>query len=211
MKSRLRVVRRLLPALALLLLIPPAPATATVMKLMSIEELTMVSTDVVRGTVLGQTSRWTRDSEGILTYVDILIHERLKGIRPLPHVVQLVQSGGELDGRRMHVVGLPEFREGEELFLFLAPYSDDPTEADHVSLIGGKMGRLPVLPDPDGGEPFAVRDLAGVRLAEFEEDRGGSHTEVKPAPPRRMRLSEFRARVLAAGSVGRGAAHGGRP
>ncbi len=205
MRSCPRAVRRLLPALALLLLVIPAPASATVMKLLSIEELTMVSTDVVRGTVLGQTSRWTRDREGILTYVDILIHERLKGIRPLPHVVQLVQSGGELDGRRMQVVGLPEFREGEELFLFLAPYSNDPAEADRVSLIGGKMGRLSIVPDPDGGEPFAVRDLAGVKLAKFEEDRGGPRTEVKPAPPEpRMRLSTFRARVL-------GAAHGGRP
>jgi len=212
MKPRQRVPRRALLALAAVLLALPAPATATVMKQMSIEELAQASTDVVRGTVLGQVSRWTPDREGILTYVDILIHERLKGHRLLPPVVQLILPGGELAGPRMQVIGLPHFRDGEEAFVFLAPYSDDPAESDHVSLVGGKMGRLPIVPDPDGGEPFALRDLAGVEFAQFEEDRGGRRLSVKPAPLQEpMRLSDFRARVLAAGSPSGSTDEGGRP
>lgn len=214
MTSRLRAALLTLGALVAVLLLSAGSASSTVMRFMSLEELTSRSTDVVRGTVLGQSVRWTENREGILTYVDLLIHERLKGTRPIAQVVQLVQSGGELEGRRMRVVGLPEFQDGEEVVLFLAPYSNDPREADHVSLIGGRMGRLPVIPDPAGGESFVVRELSGLKFAEFEEERGESRLRVKPGPPdRAMRWSEFRARVVAAQSQStRGKAdRGGRP
>jgi hypothetical protein len=182
------------------------------MKYMSIEDLTRVSVDVVRGTVLAKESHWAEERKGIFTYVDLLIHERAKGSRPVPPVVRIVQPGGELDGSRMLVLGLPDFEVGEEVFVFVAPYSDDPAEADLVSLIGAKLGKFAVLPDPAGGEPQVIRELADVEFAVMEEEEGVSATTLKPArAERRMGINEFRRRVLAAGERPADAGRRARP
>ncbi len=196
-----RHVRHGLSALALgvVLCTLCAPAGATIMKYMTVEELARVSSEVVRGTVLGQTAHWTDDHQGILTIIDVAVHERLKGGRPINSVVQIVHSGGELGGTRMLVIGSPTYADGEEVFLFLAPYSDDPAENSHAVVIGGKMGKLPVVRDPDGGEPLVLRELNDLEFAEFIEDRGKAHMRLTPAPAeRRIPISEFRRRVLSA-------------
>ena len=187
--------------LAGLLLAPSSSVHATIMREMSVEELSTVSAHVVRGTVLGQVSRWSDDGKGILTYVDVAVHERVKGKRPLPDVIQIVQPGGELDGVRMAIVGWPAFREGEDLFLFLGDHSDNPAEADLVVLIGGKMGRMPVITDPDTGEARVVRQFTGLEFARFVEDRGKPQFEITPGPPdSTIPIQEFRRRVLEAGT-----------
>jgi hypothetical protein len=200
MKHTLRVA--FCAAAGFLVLLPAiwTPLDATVMREMSVEELARLSDHVVRGTVLGQVSQWSEDGVGILTYVDVLIHERVKGTRPLPEVVQIVLPGGEVNGTRMAVIGGPTFRDSEELFLFLAPYSDDPTQADHVVLIGGKMGRMPVLADPEGGEPRVLREFAGLEFARLKQDHGQSELEITPGPPSRLiPVSQFKKRIVAAG------------
>jgi hypothetical protein len=179
MKHTLRVA--FCAAAGFLVLLPAiwTPLDATVMREMSVEELARLSDHVVRGTVLGQVSQWSEDGVGILTYVDVLIHERVKGTRPLPEVVQI---------------------DSEELFLFLAPYSDDPTQADHVVLIGGKMGRMPVLADPEGGEPRVLREFAGLEFARLKQDHGQAELEITPGPPSRLiPVSQFKKRIAAAG------------
>jgi len=175
----------------------PSPAGATIMREMSIAELSALSAHVVRGTILGQVSRWSEDGKGILTYVDVVVQERVKGSRALPDVIQIVQPGGELDGVRMAIVGGPVFREGEDLFLFLGEYSDNPAEADLVVIIGGRMGRLPVVPDPDGGEPRVLQEFGDLEFARFVEEQGETRLEVEPAPPTRaIPIGEFRRKVL---------------
>lgn len=209
MPQRLRAPRGASLALALaLVLIPllPTPAGATVMKYMSVEELARASSDVVRGSVLGQTSRWSDDGKGIVTFVDVLVLERVKGHRPLPQVIQIVHPGGELDGTRMMIVGGPVYRDGEEAFFFLSPYSNDPIDADEVSLIGGKMGKMPVIQDDRGGPPEVLRELADVEFAEFVDDNGKPATSIEAGrSDQRIPIEQFRERVRGADAApGRG-------
>jgi hypothetical protein len=192
----LRLSRRALLGLVATLLLGFSSTGATIMRFMSVEELSRASTDVIRGTVLGQTSRWAEENKGILTYVDILVHERVKGSRPLPEVIQLVHPGGELDGTRMLLVGGPQYRDGEEAIFFLAPYSGHPTELDHVVQIGGKMGKMPVVDDEDGKGRFVLRELTGLEFAEFVPDEGSPGMEIRPGrKDPRIPLAEFVTRV----------------
>lgn len=185
----------------------PGPVLqATVMRELSIEELSARSSHVVRGTVLGQVSRWSEDRKGILTYVDVAVHEQVKGAPPLPGVIQIVQPGGELDGVRMKIVGGPVFHDGEEVFLFLKRYWDSPGTEDMTILVGGVMGRLPVLRDPEGiEEPVVARRYGDADFARFVPGEGGQRLEIGEGPPPSvMTLDEFRWRVREAeASLGR--------
>ena len=175
------------------------------MREMSIEELSVVAPHVVRGTVLGQVARWTEDRKGILTYIDVAVEERLKGKPALPDVIQIVQPGGELDGVRMRIVGGPVFRDGEQVFLFLDRYSDADDEAGMTVLVGGAMGRMPVVPDPAGGpEPVVLRQFDDLDFARFVEEKGSRRMEISPAPPSRVvPIQEFRKSVREAAASGR--------
>ena len=211
LRARLRALAGALGCLALLWLTTGSPARATIMREMSIDELTRVSTHVVRGTVLGQVARWTDDHKGILTYIDVALNERLKDSPPLPNVVQIVEPGGELDGVRMKIVGGPVFKEGEDLFLFLGDYSDDPAEKDMVVLNGGKMGRMPVVTDSSTGKVSVVREYTDVEFARFVQDDGRPHMEISPGPPdRKIPIADFRRMVLDAVRAASGSARGGR-
>jgi hypothetical protein len=201
--------RTLRPALCAALLLcalaafPGPELQATIMRELSVEQLARLAPHVVRGTVLGQIARWTDDGKGILTYVDVAIHERVKGAGPLPAMIQIVEPGGELDGVRMRIVGGPVFRDGEELFLFLDRYSDDPSESDMTIMVGGAMGRMAVVRDPDGQSgPVVIRRFEGADFARFIEDKRGHRMEIG-APPAASALpiEEFRRRVTEAGEA----------
>lgn len=185
------------------------------MRELTLEELSARSAHVVRGTVLGQVSRWSDDGKGILTYVDVAVHEQVKGDKPLPEVIQIVQPGGELDGVQMKIVGGPVFRDGEEAFLFLNPYWDGPGYEDMTILIGGVMGRLPVIRDPEGKkQPVVLRRFSDMEFARFVPGDGGRRLELDQGPPPTiLTMDEFRRRVreAAAAAPERGRGRRGSP
>lgn len=192
-------------ALLAFLLIPAAPARATILREMSLQELAVRAPHVVRGTVLGTVCQWSEDGKGILTYVDVTLEERIKGGKSLPDVIQVIQPGGELDGVSMKIIGGPTFREGEEVVLFLYPWSDNPAEADMTMLAGGPMGRMQVVRDPeDPSKASVIRRFDDLEFARFVEEKDGSRRMVvgKGPEPRAIPLDELRRRVSEAAAAG---------
>jgi hypothetical protein len=172
---------------------------ASIMTFLSVEDLAGASSHVVRARITGQTSRWTENHEGIVTLVDAVVVSDLgsgsgPGI-PAGRRLSIVQAGGEVDGIALDWTGRPTFRVGEDLVLFLAPYEPgDPADA-RLLIVGGKQGRMRVVPGQPGGDPVAVqRDLAVVRSA----PKISGIVPEGPAPrPDLIPFDELRQRVAA--------------
>ncbi len=87
----------------------------------SIEELTYEANSILIGEVKSMESRWNKDRTLIYTYVTISVREYIKGILNLgePEEITVQVPGGEVGDIGLKVSDTPEFREGEEVFLFL--------------------------------------------------------------------------------------------
>ncbi|HEY3175193.1 MAG TPA: hypothetical protein VGK94_05470 [Candidatus Polarisedimenticolia bacterium] len=180
------------------------PASASIMRFLSIEELGGRSTEVVRARITGQTVHWTANHEGIYTEVNAVVTGDIKGAPGRPAApggagrrVTIIQAGGEIDGVSLDWSGRPTFSPGEDLVLFLRPY-DETNQADpRLLVVGGKQGRMRVVSDPNGGSEMMVeRDLVGVLDAPFIE----GDEPIGPAPRRDLvSLEELSRRVRPAG------------
>lgn len=178
---------------------------ASIMTFLSVEDLANASSHVVRARITGQASRWTENHEGIVTLVDAIVVSDLgagpgQGL-PAGRRLAIVQAGGEVDGISLDWTGRPTFRVGEDLVLFLAPYEPGDAGDDRLLIVGGKQGRMRVVPGPQGSGPAAVqRDLLGVRSA---PKIPGAVPE-GPAPrPDLIPFDELRQRVTASRRAGR--------
>src|SRR5262249_30874984 len=144
------------------------PAQASILKFLTIEELSGASSLVVRARVTGQSVHWTDDGRGIYTQVDITVTSDLTagGGRPADppgRRLAIIQSGGEIDGISLDWQGRPRFHVGEDLVLFLAPYEERDPSDPRLLLVGGTQGRMRVIPGEPAGDPWGVqRDLRGV-------------------------------------------------
>jgi hypothetical protein len=144
---------RPLPAVLLLLL--ALPALATTMLRMDVPDLTRASAMVVRGKVVRQQSRWSRDGMRIVTDVDVAVQEAVKG-RSGASVVRLVQPGGEVGDIGQRVSGVASFRPGEEVVLFL-----ERRQEGVYQLTGMAQGKYRVERSADGRTALAVPESPG--------------------------------------------------
>jgi len=108
-------MKRVALALAVVLFAKPAVASTAVAA--SVEELARSSDAVVRGLVVGQQSRRTRDGLRIHTYVDVEVQDTWRGRAPPRLTVRV--PGGVVDGIGQRVHGVAAFADGAEVVLFL--------------------------------------------------------------------------------------------
>jgi hypothetical protein len=87
----------------------------------SIEELTYEADSILIGEVKSMESRWNEDRTLIYTYVTISPRDYVKKLSNMGESEEITVKirGGEVDGIGLRVSDTPEFREGEEVFLFL--------------------------------------------------------------------------------------------
>lgn len=166
-----------------------APARATVMRYLTIEELTQTAAHVIQGEVLSTKVYWDDSHTRILTAVRVQIKDTLKGATKTGDIVTITQAGGELDGLRQEYSGRPHFRVGEQVVLFTRPGRQN----DQV-IIGLKQGLLRV----QGAD--AVRDFSGITLvdqsAALKTPRRVATANGQPVQVQtRLSLAELRQRV----------------
>jgi len=109
-----------------------ARASATTMRL---EQLVQASTDIVRGHVANQESRWNETNTQIVTLTTIVVDERIKGRAPATVVVE--QPGGTVGDMRSDATGTVRFQEGGDYVLFLEPAKLNPSRRTVVGMIQG--------------------------------------------------------------------------
>ena len=161
-----------------------APAHATTLVRMGLEDLTATNEMVVVGRVVDVHSHWNGDGTFILTDVRIAVDDVLKGRRPSSDVTFTVM-GGTVGDKTVMIVGGAELEWGASYALFLSR-SDLPgargvlTVRDHsqgaFDVIDTQMGLRvrsqavghPLLPDwrgeseaPGGASGFELNDFIG--------------------------------------------------
>ncbi|MGB9599336.1 MAG: hypothetical protein ACPL7I_02190 [Myxococcota bacterium] len=126
---------------------------ASTLVYMEPEDLVNKSEVIIRGTVRDVEARYNEERTKIFTYTMIDVKETIKG--KTPPIVTVRTFGGRVGDINMKVPGMPEFKKGEEVFLFLKKNED----FYHVS--GMIQGKYTIIKDESGKE-FLKNDYKGI-------------------------------------------------
>jgi len=123
-----------------------------------VPELTLSSEVIVRGVVKRVQSRWAGDGSMIVTDVEVVVSESLKG-QP-DRTVVITQPGGSVGDIGQKVSGLASFAEGEEVLVFLGP-----KRKGHFQVRGALQGKYRIERSSPSGPARAVPESDhGARL-----------------------------------------------
>jgi hypothetical protein len=151
-------MRILIPALAGLFgLFASVSVQATTLVHLSLEQLSQASSDVVRGRVVGQETRWNSSHTQILTFTTVEIERTLKG-NP-GHSMVIEQPGGSLGNIRVRVPGTVSFRPGGSYFLFLEPAGANTSSRQ---LVGMAQGAYRIYRHPQTNQERVIRPFGGL-------------------------------------------------
>jgi hypothetical protein len=135
-----------------LLAVTPAAHSTTLARL-QFAELARESTAVARLRCLGSESRWERGEIWTETRFEVL--ELEKGL--LPGLVTVRMLGGQVEHLHSRVDGVPVFRPGEEVYLFLWG-----REGEAYSVLGWSQGTFRVAKNPRTGAETVTQDSAAM-------------------------------------------------
>jgi hypothetical protein len=154
------------PILVIMMILVCAQAlSATQIVVLSPREMANNSALVLSGRVAGSDSYWNDEHTKIFTRITILVDETYKG-QHSPRV-ELVQLGGIVGNVKVTVEGALQWKEGEEVLLFLEPCGS----ASQYQVAGLSQGRFEIERDPATGKRLVTRpSFAGVEL--FQSDGG---------------------------------------
>ena len=170
-------------ALAIALLLVALTARASSIARMSVEKMARAATLIVRATCISSATRW---QDGEIWTVTLFSPEDVwKGSAPAAIEVRLL--GGTAGNITSTVEGIPRFRPGEEVVLFL-----EPTKYGDFSVESWIQGTFRVGRDERTGQKIVTQDTAAYRTS--------SNLLMGPTPSSagvvRMPLEAFRVRVV---------------
>src|SRR5712664_1173900 len=128
-------------------------ANATTLSRLRFEELAAQATAVARLRCIAVDSRW-QDGE-IWTETRFETVEVNKGL--LPSVVSIRMLGGRVGNLHSRVDGVPVFRPGEEVYVFLWGREGEP-----FRVLGWSQGTFRIARDPQTGVERVTQDSAAV-------------------------------------------------
>ena len=162
--------------LALLLVVLwPASASATVVIHVGLDELTEISHVIAHVDV--ESVEFVQPRPGVIkTRPTFRAREILRGAEDFDGELLVVEvGGGEWGDLRSHIPGMPRFRAGQEVLLFL-----ERTSGGHI-FTGLGQGVFRLRRDPASGEALATRRLNGVGLVD-RDATGASAIRHSSAP-----------------------------
>jgi hypothetical protein len=136
---------------ALIALFLSAPAFATTVTRLNMEQLVQRADLIVQGHVESVYSQWDEARRLVFTYISIRVDEPLKG--EYRQSVLIRQVGGTVGNIQMSIAGVPQFKSGEMAIVFLK-HQDDST----FQVVGMNQGLYKIVED------FAVSNVFGVDL-----------------------------------------------
>lgn len=129
-------------SLMLLLLAALAPVRATILQQLSMDDMIVQSTGIVRARVTATYAAFR--GRDIYTYYQLQVLETLKG-NPSGPQIEVAVPGGSAKGLRQPVAGAPALAAGGEYVIFLWTSRSGLTQ-----VIGLSQGLYRVLPDSTG-------------------------------------------------------------
>lgn len=168
-------------AQALLLLL--APARATTLARLTLDELAGHADAVARVRCTSANAQWIGGAIWTVTRAEVV--ETLKGSPPAQIEIRL--PGGRVGGLATAVDGAPRFRPGEEVFVFL-----ERSPAGGYTVAGWVEGTFRISRDARTGAETVTQDSSA--FAVFDP----ATRAFRPEGIRRMPLAAFRARTASA-------------
>lgn len=161
----------------------PAGAAATAALRLLPAELAERASLVGEGEVLSIESAWSEDGKRIFSRVRLRLEEAWKGEGG---EVEIVVPGGEVGELGQIVQGMPAFREGERVVVFL----DRPAPGPSFRVVGLAQGKFTVAELPAEGR-YLFPNLEGLKLI---DPRTG--LEAPPVLEGPIRLDAFRRQLF---------------
>lgn len=172
-------------ALAMLLAVA-SNAWPTTFAKMSLEQLTAATPLIVRARCQG--SIVSTEKSEIWTITSFEVREVWKG--SAPQIVRVRLLGGRTAELTSHVEGVPRFRPGEDMVLFLAPL-----RRGNYSVTGWAQGTFRIHRAGANAQLVVTQDTAAFAPAKFTG--GSASRRIASSAVRGMPLEEFRRRVAA--------------
>jgi hypothetical protein len=156
-----------------------AVANATTLARLTFDDLAQHATAIARLHCLGSESHW--DSGEIWTVTRFAVVEREKGA--LEDLVTVRMLGGRADGFVSRVDGVPAFRPGDEVYLFLWAKPGEP-----YRVLGWAQGTFRIARDPRTGAERVTQESARTKFA-------AKSRQFQSQGVRAMALPEFREKL----------------
>ncbi|MCX7943710.1 MAG: hypothetical protein N2746_04305 [Deltaproteobacteria bacterium] len=152
---------------------------------MELEAIADRSDAIIRGFVREVESRYNEEKTKIFTFAAIEVKEVIKG--KVPPIVNVRTFGGRVGDVNMKVPGMPEFKKGEDVFLFLKKNED----VWHVTgMLQGKY----IIEKDESGKEFLKNDFKGIVFKKVNADN--KLEDMKPEEiPTRYEYLEFVAKL----------------
>jgi hypothetical protein len=166
-----------------LLLSAQAPATATSVVRLDVDQLSDKAEVIIHGRCVRKQARKDRQGD-IVTDLTLEVFDGLKG--DLGRTFEFTVYGGVLPERGSAIAGAPTFKTGEELLVFLGPVNARGLRM----VIGLAQGKYTIR--RERGKTLAFRNLQGLRLVDSET--GEEHD---PEPEQGVPFDELLARIKA--------------
>ncbi len=187
--------------LVLLALLCGAPLAASSVREISFDSLSRAAKRVIGGEVVRVISEFG-DNGFIYTDVTVLVRNAApRSLEGRPYTFRTI--GGEVDGQRLLIQGMPRFEVGQQVALFL----HDTPETALGPTVGLWQGVFFVERDGETGEHFMLdsrrRPVLGLEGQELVRGRPGVQTRQSPdlsigdAPQKAMAVDAFFERVRA--------------
>jgi len=182
--------------LVVLMLAPSAEGAQW--QIQSADDVVAKSHDVVHGRVIAKDSFYEQDKKRILTDVIIEVEDVMKGSLNKSSHIHLQLLGGRVGGHVHYVTGLADFREGEEVVLFLKFQ-----KSNGFVVTQGASGKFNVVTDDETGEKFVkptspagkvyLNDASKAVRAKSDESSSNEKADRQPAKPGTgMKLDQFK-------------------
>jgi hypothetical protein len=184
--STLRRMRFVFSWVALLLAVGGG-ATATTLARMSVAQMSHAAHAIVRARCVENSVGW--DAGEIWTFTSFEVQEVWQGSAPARITVRLL--GGRVGNLTSSVAGVPRFRSGEEVVLFL-----ERTPRGDFSVVSWEQGTFRIRRETVTGSESVTQDSAS--FATFDP----ATRQFDAAGIRNLPIETFRAQVDAAASAG---------
>jgi hypothetical protein len=137
---------RLVPIVILaLILVSAITATATTVQKFTLQELARKSSTIAMARVDDAYSSWDQNHKEIYTFYTLQVLDHVKGMKG-ETTITLRQLGGIVDNMESIVPGMPSFRKGEEVVVFLT----QKDAAGYPWVMGLQQGKYTVVTDASG-------------------------------------------------------------
>jgi len=188
-----RASRLAMVAFAALALVGSSTAYATTVLKMSLKDLARKSDAVVMARVEDQVARYDVDKE-IYTYITLKVLDPVKGSHK-DDLITIRQLGGQVDNIASIVPGMPTFKKGEEVVVFLS----QKDRAGYPWIMGLQQGKYSISQDQNGTKRVR-NELDGTALMDaFGHTSEGA--KVTPDMPLQSFLDGIRTDLDEAGKV----------